>query len=116
MAGVRDDAPATLFDKIISGEIPAAIVKQDDKILAFKDINPQARANPSLTSMHATQAPVHVLVISKTLKIGRLQELGRAAAGSCPGIDRLRRAVERCCCGRARLFDAGGERRRRVPV
>ncbi len=51
MAGVRDEAPATLFDKIISGEIPAAIVKQDDKILAFKDINPAA--------------PAHILVIPK---------------------------------------------------
>jgi diadenosine tetraphosphate (Ap4A) HIT family hydrolase len=43
--GVRDEAPATLFDKIISGEIPAAIVKQDDKILAFKDITPAAPAH-----------------------------------------------------------------------
>lgn len=51
MAGVRDEAPATLFDKIISGEVPAAIVKQDDKILAFKDINPAA--------------PAHILVIPK---------------------------------------------------
>lgn len=51
LAGVRDEAPATLFDKIISGEIPAAIVKQDDKILAFKDINPAA--------------PAHILVIPK---------------------------------------------------
>ena len=51
MAGVRDDAPATLFDKIITGEIPATIVKEDDKILAFKDINPIA--------------PAHVLVIPK---------------------------------------------------
>jgi diadenosine tetraphosphate (Ap4A) HIT family hydrolase len=51
LAGVRDEAPATLFDKIISGEIPAAIVKQDDKVLAFKDINPAA--------------PAHILVIPK---------------------------------------------------
>ena len=51
LAGVRDEAPATLFDKIISGEIPAAIVKQDDKVLAFKDIKPAA--------------PAHILVIPK---------------------------------------------------
>jgi len=50
-AGLRDQDPATIFDKIISGEIPAAVVKQDDKILAFKDINPAA--------------PAHVLVIPK---------------------------------------------------
>mmetsp|Transcript_13702 Transcript_13702/g.34460 ORF Transcript_13702/g.34460 Transcript_13702/m.34460 type:complete len:406 (+) Transcript_13702:87-1304(+) len=51
LAGVRDTEPATLFDKIVSKEIPATIVKEDDKILAFKDINPAA--------------PAHVLVIPK---------------------------------------------------
>mmetsp|Transcript_24538 Transcript_24538/g.59183 ORF Transcript_24538/g.59183 Transcript_24538/m.59183 type:complete len:416 (-) Transcript_24538:151-1398(-) len=51
LAGLRDTAPATLFDKILAGEIPAAIVKEDDHILAFKDINPLA--------------PAHILVIPK---------------------------------------------------
>lgn len=51
MAGVRDTDPETIFDKIIKGEIPATIVKEDEKILAFKDINPAA--------------PGHVLVIPK---------------------------------------------------
>ena len=51
MAGLRDDEPDTLFNKILAGEIPASIVKEDDKILAFKDINPAA--------------PAHVLVIPK---------------------------------------------------
>jgi diadenosine tetraphosphate (Ap4A) HIT family hydrolase len=51
LAGVRDEEPSTLFDKIIAGEIPATVVKEDDKILAFKDINPAA--------------PAHVLVIPK---------------------------------------------------
>ena len=47
----KDDEPATIFDKIIAGEIPADIVYQDDEALAFRDIQPQA--------------PVHVLVIPK---------------------------------------------------
>ena len=51
MAGLRDTAPGTLFDMILAGEIPAAIVKEDDHILAFKDINPLA--------------PAHILVIPK---------------------------------------------------
>lgn len=51
LAGNRDDAPATLFDKIIAGEIPADVVREDDKVLAFRDINPAA--------------PGHVLVIPK---------------------------------------------------
>ena len=41
----------TVFDRIISKEIPANIVYEDDWVLAFHDINPQA--------------PVHVLVIPK---------------------------------------------------
>ena len=31
-----------LFCKIAAGDIPAAIVHQDDTLVAFKDINPQA--------------------------------------------------------------------------
>lgn len=40
-----------LFCKIIAGEIPSAKVYEDEKVYAFKDINPQA--------------PVHVLVIPR---------------------------------------------------
>jgi histidine triad (HIT) family protein len=41
----------TLFAKIIRREIPADIVYEDEDVLAFRDINPQA--------------PVHVLFIPK---------------------------------------------------
>jgi histidine triad (HIT) family protein len=41
----------TIFGKIIRGEIPAQIVHDDDRCLAFHDVAPQA--------------PVHVLVIPK---------------------------------------------------
>ena len=41
----------TLFDKIISREIKADIVFEDDDVLAFRDINPQA--------------PTHILIIPK---------------------------------------------------
>ena len=41
----------TIFKKIIDGEIPADIVYQDDKCLAFRDVRPQA--------------PTHVLVIPR---------------------------------------------------
>ena len=40
-----------IFCKIIKGEIPSTKVYEDDKVLAFKDINPAA--------------PIHVLVIPK---------------------------------------------------
>jgi histidine triad (HIT) family protein len=41
----------TLFGKIVRHEIPADIVYEDDDVLAFRDINPQA--------------PTHVLFIPK---------------------------------------------------
>jgi len=41
----------TLFEKIIAREIPARIVYEDDLVLAFHDVHPQA--------------PVHVLIIPK---------------------------------------------------
>ena len=40
-----------LFCKIIAGEIPSSKVYEDEKVFAFRDINPQA--------------PVHVLVVPK---------------------------------------------------
>jgi histidine triad (HIT) family protein len=40
-----------LFCKIIAGEIPAALVHQDEAMVAFKDINPQA--------------PLHVLIVPR---------------------------------------------------
>lgn len=42
---------STIFQKIIDKQIPANIVYEDDRCLAFRDINPQA--------------PTHVLVIPK---------------------------------------------------
>ena len=46
-----DKGEPTIFDKIISKEIPAAVIYEDETALAFKDINPQA--------------PIHFLVIPK---------------------------------------------------
>ena len=44
-------SPKTIFQRIIDREVPADIVYEDDRCLAFRDIAPQA--------------PVHVLVIPK---------------------------------------------------
>ncbi len=41
----------TLFEKIIAREIPATIVYEDELVIAFRDIKPQA--------------PTHVLIIPK---------------------------------------------------
>ena len=43
----------TIFDKIISREIPAEIVYEDENYLAFNDINPQAPIHiPIYSSPH----------------------------------------------------------------
>lgn len=49
----------TIFEKIISRQIPADIVLENDKVLAFRDVNPQA--------------PVHILIVPKRV-ISRLAE------------------------------------------
>jgi len=41
----------TIFTKIIAREIPATIVFENDRIIAFRDINPQA--------------PTHILIVPK---------------------------------------------------
>lgn len=51
----------TIFSKIIRKEIPAEIVFENDDILAFKDINPQA--------------PVHILIIPKITDIETTQDI-----------------------------------------
>lgn len=53
--------PDCLFCKIIAREIPASIVYEDDRVLAFNDINPQG--------------PTHVLVVPKR-HIASLNDLG----------------------------------------
>ncbi len=41
----------TLFERIVAREVPATIVYEDEQVLAFRDIKPQA--------------PTHVLVVPK---------------------------------------------------
>jgi histidine triad (HIT) family protein len=49
----------TIFEKIVQREIPADVVWEDDEVLAFRDVNPQA--------------PVHVLIVPKRV-VPRLAE------------------------------------------
>ncbi|XP_031103822.1 14 kDa zinc-binding protein [Ipomoea triloba] len=71
-SAVPSDSP-TIFDKIINKEIPANIVYEDDKVLAFRDISPQA--------------PTHILLIPK-VKDG-LTGLSKAEERHCEILGRL---------------------------
>ena len=53
--------PDCLFCRVAAGEIPASIVYEDARLIAFKDINPQA--------------PTHILVIPRQ-HIASLNDLG----------------------------------------
>ena len=59
-----DDMPTaqpSVFDRIIAREIPATVVYEDDRIIAFEDIAPKA--------------PVHLLVVPKTSQYANVTEL-----------------------------------------
>lgn len=67
-----------LFCKIIAGEIPCAKVYEDDKVFAFRDINPQA--------------PVHVLLVPKKHMRNILECDGETAAALVKAIDAVAEA------------------------
>lgn len=76
--GVYDDD--NIFAKIVRGEMPAVKVYEDDQILAFMDVFPQAKG--------------HVLVISRSSKARNLLDaeaktLGRVIGG----VQKVTRAV-----------------------
>ncbi|MDP6475381.1 MAG: histidine triad nucleotide-binding protein [Alphaproteobacteria bacterium] len=62
--------PDNIFAKILRGEIPNDTVYEDDEVLAFRDIGPQA--------------PVHVLVIPKG-EYGSLDDFTRDAPAELVG-------------------------------
>ena len=55
-----------LFCRIIAGEIPSSKVYEDDRLFAFRDINPQA--------------PMHVLVVPKA-HVATLKDLNDSNDG-----------------------------------
>jgi histidine triad (HIT) family protein len=59
----------TVFEKVIARQIPANIILEDDEVIAFHDINPQA--------------PVHVLIVPKKAlpRLGDATENDRALLG-----------------------------------
>ena len=74
----------TIFDKILSGIVPADVVYEDEFVVAFKDVNPQA--------------PIHVLVIPRK-KLARIAEVDvelsdKESAGFLQGIAKTARALD----------------------
>ncbi|NUT43446.1 MAG: histidine triad nucleotide-binding protein [Thermoactinospora sp.] len=67
-----------LFCKIVAKEIPATVVYESDRALAFRDINPQA--------------PTHVLVIPK-VHVANAVELAGAGDGLADDVLKAAHAV-----------------------
>ncbi|GLV37055.1 histidine triad nucleotide binding protein 1 [Carabus blaptoides fortunei] len=76
---------STIFDKIVSKEIPADVIYEDEKCLAFNDIMPQApvhflvipkRRIPMLDDSQQSDQHLlgHLLLTAKTLAKSRLPE------------------------------------------
>jgi histidine triad (HIT) family protein len=57
-------AEPTVFERIAAREIPADVVYEDDRVIAFTDIAPKA--------------PVHLLVVPKTAAYRNVAELAAA--------------------------------------
>ncbi|WP_444962964.1 histidine triad nucleotide-binding protein [Nocardiopsis sp. M1B1] len=69
---VQDDC---LFCKIVKGEVPAEIVRESERAVAFRDINPQA--------------PTHVLVIPRE----HYRDAAEAAAADTGLLDEIVRVA-----------------------
>ena len=78
---MSNDEGMTIFEKIIRREIPAEIVFEDDDVLAFRDVNPQA--------------PVHVLIVPKRM----LARLADATERGRPREENGRRRPEAAATG-----------------
>jgi len=52
MIDIENYNDSNIFSKILKKEIPADVIYEDENVLAFKDINPQA--------------PIHILIIPKS--------------------------------------------------
>lgn len=81
MSLLGDYDPSNIFARILTGEMPATKVWEDDGVLAFMDVFPQSEG--------------HVLVISKTSRARNLLEIEpQALARLTAAVQRTARAVQ----------------------
>ena len=83
-----------LFCKIIAGDIPCAKVYEDEKVLAFRDINPQAKT--------------HVLIVPKKHMANILEADGETMAAILEGIKKVAE-IEGVCADGFRIISNCGK-------
>lgn len=84
-----------LFCKIVQGDIPADILYQDDDVMAFKDINPQA-PNHTLIIPKIHIATINDVELSQTELIGKMIHTGKTLARNAGHADDGYRLVFNC--------------------
>lgn len=85
-----------LFCKIVAGEIPAKLLMENERVVAFEDINPQA--------------PTHILIIPKS----HFADVGELALGESQTLSELflaasRLAIQYGLSGYRTVFNTGAE-------
>jgi histidine triad (HIT) family protein len=87
----------SIFSRIIARDIPADIVYEDDQVVAFRDIAPQA--------------PVHLLIVPRTEQYANVVELAAGDAGLLAAIvDVGNTLAAEHCGGQFRLvFNTGAD-------
>lgn len=71
----------TIFEKIILREIPAAIVYEDEQVIAFRDIDPKAPAHVVITTKRVIPGVNHVTASDEQL-LGHMVVVAKGIAES----------------------------------
>ena len=94
-----------IFCEIIAGNIPSAKVYEDDKVYAFRDINPQAPVHvlvvpkqhiPSADAIDADNAAVVASIFAAIPKIAAQEDSRTATASSLTAVKTAVRAFSTC--------------------
>ncbi|HEY1075633.1 MAG TPA: HIT family protein [Fontimonas sp.] len=81
------DAGMTIFDRLIAGELPASFVHQDERCVAFMDINPISRGHvlvvprvskPTLAELDADLS-AHLWRVAQRIALAQQRALGSRA-------------------------------------
>jgi histidine triad (HIT) family protein len=86
----------SIFTRIIAREIPASIVAENDRMIAFHDIAPKA--------------PVHILVVPKTPEYANVAELAAGDPGLLAELVSLAQQIADDHGGQFRLIFNTGEK------
>ncbi len=84
-----------LFCRIVAGQIPATIVFQNDHVVAFKDITPQAPAHVLIVPRRHIST-LNDLVPGDDALVGEMVRTAAAIAGELGHADRGYRTVFNC--------------------